>query len=786
MLLQRQLLKSPCLRFFQIYAKYSIQDSFSNQRKLLVIQQNKNKQLGYHSRKEVMTEPETSAKKTSPSPSSSPCPSYRRPSLVDLGLIPSLAGPLSLSALIITDKQLHPERFTCLLEGTGKEAFLKRLQDLQATCHSMSSFFHEYDFHGVAHNGFRSFVKVLILYLNNVEKLLNDECSVRFKTSSSIRKTSRALKEYEAASILFLHQVRVLMMIRDNDVKKKKRMSQVNDSLTLNQQDAVSDNQDVDVQAKSEKDASTPSNETEKSDKSTDIEEKAQESVTQAPVTHSLTETEIKIFVEMLTIDSSLLLPFFAPDVRNFWLHPHSRKVMDIFLSRTISKLVPFHQSIWLNLFDSEGKKATAINYTLNATIDDQQRVWSLMEDRIARALTAIKFIGSSGRIDWFTFPRQTQAVFNSSGKLSFDASGQQERNLSMYSLQSMFVSYSPKGVSPDDSLIFHCHGGGFVCMTPKGHEPYLRYWAEQTQVPVLCPNYGKAPANPYPCGLQDILDSFLFITSGREEVQSALGFHPKNIVVTGDSAGGNLALTLTLALAQYKQQVNPKQILPRAVFVQYPCGDPSVTINASRTFISFDPLLTIASVFSIGSAYSGIDLQESQVNGTNNNNLKEGSELCNERDKSESKNDCKVPWFRRSQAEVISVANKIACKSTDPFFNPLSCKAIPSDVIDNIPIFIQACEFDPLLDDSIAIAKWYEGHGGSVVLDVVEGVQHGFMIAIGHKSLQTAVDVSVTRLKQGLGFLPTQLPLRTQQNVRNENQDEHQDASGTENKDGV
>jgi hormone-sensitive lipase len=500
-----------------------------------------------------------------------------------------------------------------------------------------------------------------------------------------------------------------------------------------------------------------------------------------------------------------------------------------------------------MNLFDSEGKKKTAINYTLNATICDQMKVWSLMEDNLMKALTAIKFIGSSGRVDQFTLGRQLQIMFGKDGKLSFDSSSQQ---LCHYPLQGMLINYNvKKSNEPQESLIFHCHGGGFVCMTPKGHEPYLRFWAQQTKTPVLCVNYGKAPLNPYPCGLQDLLDAFLFITSGRQEVLDILGFHPKNIIVTGDSAGGNLALTLTLALAAVKNNVNASQILPRAIFTQYPCGDPSVTVNASRTFISFDPLLTPACVFTIGSAYSGVDqmkmmeseelqkMMESEelhkiVNGSRNiteaddpkvsgNKISPENEVTKETDSKDSSsvkedehsntntedsltevsnnlvstqhsssNDddsvsksptakspppssmnsesSQLPWFRRSREEVISIASKVAMKSSDPFFNPLSCDKIPSFLIDNIPLLIQACEFDPLLDDSIAIARWYASQGGSVVLDVVEGVQHGFMIAIGHKSLQPAVDVSVTRIKQGLGLLPL-LGLKSRTNRQEE-----------------
>lgn len=48
-----------------------------------------------------------------------------------------------------------------------------------------------------------------------------------------------------------------------------------------------------------------------------------------------------------------------------------------------------------------------------------------------------------------------------------------------------------------------------------------------------------------------------------EQEIRSTLGFIPKKIVITGDSAGGNLALGLTLALNDLRTDYRTKFKVP-------------------------------------------------------------------------------------------------------------------------------------------------------------------------------------------------------------------------------
>lgn len=60
----------------------------------------------------------------------------------------------------------------------------------------------------------------------------------------------------------------------------------------------------------------------------------------------------------------------------------------------------------------------------------------------------------------------------------------------------------------------------------------------------------------PYPIPLQELLDVYLWLFSGAEEVKAKLGYHPRQIILSGDSGGAFLALTLTIALNELNKML--------------------------------------------------------------------------------------------------------------------------------------------------------------------------------------------------------------------------------------
>lgn len=103
------------------------------------------------------------------------------------------------------------------------------------------------------------------------------------------------------------------------------------------------------------------------------------------------------------------------------------------------------------------------------------------------------------------------------------------------------------------NSVILYCHGGGYMtgsCMYAREITTKL---AKHTGLRVLCFNYRLSPEFPYPSALEDALSAWNYISS--------CNYSPNNIIIAGDSAGGNLALVLTLILRD-KYMILPKKLI--------------------------------------------------------------------------------------------------------------------------------------------------------------------------------------------------------------------------------
>ncbi|KAL4956893.1 CLN3 protein-domain-containing protein [Aspergillus filifer] len=99
--------------------------------------------------------------------------------------------------------------------------------------------------------------------------------------------------------------------------------------------------------------------------------------------------------------------------------------------------------------------------------------------------------------------------------------------------------------------IILDIPGGGFVSMTPRHSEDRLLAWAGKTKLPILSLNYRKAPEYPYPYALNECYDVYHSIITTRGRCLGLSGDAPPRIILTGDSAGANLAVGTTLMVLQ-------------------------------------------------------------------------------------------------------------------------------------------------------------------------------------------------------------------------------------------
>ena len=70
-----------------------------------------------------------------------------------------------------------------------------------------------------------------------------------------------------------------------------------------------------------------------------------------------------------------------------------------------------------------------------------------------------------------------------------------------------------------------------------------LNDWSIRFKVPIFCIDYRLAPVSRYPDVPNDVIRSYVWIV---DFVTCVLKVNLRRIVVTGDSAGGNLALVIT------------------------------------------------------------------------------------------------------------------------------------------------------------------------------------------------------------------------------------------------
>jgi acetyl esterase/lipase len=135
------------------------------------------------------------------------------------------------------------------------------------------------------------------------------------------------------------------------------------------------------------------------------------------------------------------------------------------------------------------------------------------------------------------------------------------------------------------DTAVFYIHGGGFIGGSTGAYYPMLRKIAINTDYPVFAVDYRLAPEYKYPVPLSDIWQAYLWI---RHYSEKYLRIKFKKIIVVGDSAGGNLALSLTCI------SIKKKCIKPDGLHIAYPafCCDrikfsPSLLLSLDEFYLS-------------------------------------------------------------------------------------------------------------------------------------------------------------------------------------------------------
>ena len=127
-----------------------------------------------------------------------------------------------------------------------------------------------------------------------------------------------------------------------------------------------------------------------------------------------------------------------------------------------------------------------------------------------------------------------------------------------------LYDARASRGPGP---LFLFFHGGGFVLGDLDTHEPFCAEMTRRLDLPVVAVDYRLAPEHPFPAGPDDCIAAARWLAASPE----ALGRAVTGLVPCGDSAGGNFAIVVSLALRD-----QPAAVPVLAQWPIYPAADPA------------------------------------------------------------------------------------------------------------------------------------------------------------------------------------------------------------------
>lgn len=151
--------------------------------------------------------------------------------------------------------------------------------------------------------------------------------------------------------------------------------------------------------------------------------------------------------------------------------------------------------------------------------------------------------------------------------------------NMTHFDMENFSMKLLTKTENPRlDKVILQLHGGGYVAKIKNSYYNMATYYSEAGDgLSVLSPDYRVAPEDPYPAALEDALDSYQWLLDR--------GWKGEQIIVVGDSAGGGLAMALTMYLRDHNMP------LPCGIVAMSPWTDVTASGESYTLNYELDPL---------------------------------------------------------------------------------------------------------------------------------------------------------------------------------------------------
>lgn len=216
-----------------------------------------------------------------------------------------------------------------------------------------------------------------------------------------------------------------------------------------------------------------------------------------------------------------------------------------------------------------------------------------------------------------------------------------------------------PHGANRSKVLLY-THGGGFAVGSASSHRKLAAHVARALGATALVVDYRRAPEHPHPAQVEDGVAVFTALTER--------GVAPANITTIGDSAGGNLAVAIPLALREQGKAM-PGRIIAFSPWLDMENKGRTLTTNDAT-----DALITV-------------ELLEGMTAGVLGDSV----------------------------------------DPTNPLANPLY-----ADLAGLPPLYINAGSVESLVDNATRLADRAQQAGVDVTLSIVEDMQHVFPCLAG------------------------------------------------------
>ncbi|MFF2015344.1 alpha/beta hydrolase [Paenibacillus sp. NPDC058177] len=143
---------------------------------------------------------------------------------------------------------------------------------------------------------------------------------------------------------------------------------------------------------------------------------------------------------------------------------------------------------------------------------------------------------------------------------------------------------------SSEERVLLYLHGGGYMMGSINSHRSESSEIGRAAQARTLTINYRLAPEHPFPAPIEDAMKAYSWLLDQ--------GYHPKNIIIAGESAGGNL----TAALLMYIRDTGTP--LPAGGIMISPWIDLGLTGETYTTREGVDPINTKAAIQQLADNY--------------------------------------------------------------------------------------------------------------------------------------------------------------------------------------